>query len=67
MGSCKECAYSHKIIDTYECECRKNAPNVANIIYTSDYNYSARGEKVVTFWPRVRDNDWCGQWEEYEK
>ena len=49
---CSNCGFSKEVYEhqTRNLECRKNAPRKINSV----------GKRV---WPKVNNNDWCGDWE----
>lgn len=49
LGYCSACIYWHPLTDTTKGECRYNAPA------------RPAERQGPALWPRVRPNDWCGQ------
>ena len=63
MNSCKDCLFHCGT------ECRRFPP--LPIVYTeSDYNRDADRTSVDSVlssaWPKVRDDDWCGEYQQCE-
>jgi len=60
----KRCGNCKYYVNTISCwvgqnGCHKNAPVVL-------INKELTGQEVSSCWPRVDDDDWCGEWEKNE-
>lgn len=60
---CKTCHHSRDTMSVEVYQCRRHAPVVPLVITISGYESSER----KGIWPRVQENDWCGDWEQKEQ
>jgi len=63
--SCEKCLYFHRTDEVFG-ECRRNAPQ-PNACYYVPKNESVGSVHVDSHWPKVFNNNWCGQFSPRKK
>jgi len=58
MFECVNCLHFDKVSDKHG-KCRSVPPNAALI---PAQGIGGAGLSVVTYWPEVKPDDWCGSW-----